>query len=402
MSGSNILCKDIVIWGTRVLGYTAFYYYKDKANIVCYIDNDEQKWGKTLNGIKICPPAVLKDKDATVVLAMRNGIESIKKQLYEDFHIKSYVLFQAGEERYSMEDGQCHDKEIPEDSCVVAFSGGLGNQMFQYALFKNLESQGRHVLADLEAYLNIGVMKFRLPEVFTNINLEICTKEQKKELLRKNEVKGKRAKKFVIYTEITSYGEGRRKQADLSLLNITGGIITGMHQSYKFPESVRDALLNDFQFHSECENKLQRIRNDLLNENAVSVHVRRGDYTVGNNVWVYGDICTVQYYDNAMQYINEKAGDCKFYFFSDDMEWVKSQFDIEDAVYIEDTLFDAYEDWYDMYLMSLCKHNIIANSTFSWWGAWLNQNKEKIVIAPKKWVNICDYEDIYPVEWVRM
>lgn len=402
MSENNILRRNIAIWGTRVLGYTAYYYYKDKADIVCYIDNDERKWGKTLNGIEICPPAVLKEQDVTVVLAMRNGIETIKKQLYDDFHIKSYVLFQTSEEVHSMECNDNQDEDIPEDTCVVAFSGGLGNQMFQYAFFKNLEAHGKYVMADLEAYRNIGVMRFRLPEVFENINLEVCTKEQKEKLISKNAVRGKRAKKFVIYTEITSYGEDRRKEADLSLLNITGGIVTGMHQSYKFPEPVKEVLVHDFEFHPECDNKLKRMRDRLLNENAVSVHVRRGDYIMGNNAWIYGDICTVQYYDNAIRYIKEKTGNCKFYFFSDDMEWVRMQFDIEDAVYIEESLFDIYEDWYDMYLMSLCKHNIIANSTFSWWGAWLNQNKDKIVIVPKKWVNICDYEDIYPAEWIRM
>ena len=258
------------------------------------------------------------------------------------------------------------------------------------------------MLADLDAYRNIGVMKFRLPEVFENICLEVCTKEQKKELLAKNAAKGKKAKKFVIYTEITSYSEDRRKEADLSLLNITGGIVTGMHQSYKFSESVREGLLHDFKFPAACENKLKKVRDDLLAENAISVHVRRGDYTIGNNAWVYGDICTAEYYDSALHYIKEKTENCKFYFFSDDIEWVKEQFTIENAVYIEEAMFDAYEDWYDMYLMSLCKHNIIANSTFSWWGAWLNQNKGKIVIAPKKWINVCDYEDIYPLEWIRM
>ena len=69
---------------------------------------------------------------------------------------------------------------------------------------------------------------------------------------------------------------------------------------------------------------------------------------------------------------------------------------------IEPKCFEDYHDWYDMYLMSLCKHNIIANSTFSWWGAWLNSNPDKIVIAPKQWVNNCVYEDIYPEKWIKL
>ena len=100
--------------------------------------------------------------------------------------------------------------------------------------------------------------------------------------------------------------------------------------------------------------------------------------------------------------MKDKVGNCKFIFFSNDMEWVKRNYNIENAIYVNSTLFDNYQDWYDMYLMSMCKHNIIANSTFSWWGAWLNSNKEKIVIAPNKWVNLCDYKDIYPDDWIKM
>jgi hypothetical protein len=87
---------------------------------------------------------------------------------------------------------------------------------------------------------------------------------------------------------------------------------------------------------------------------------------------------------------------------SDDIEWVKDNLYIENAVYIEPKMFDEYSDWYDMYIMTCCKHNIIANSSFGWWGAWLNGNPDKIVIAPDRWFNNEDTPDIWCEGWVKI
>ena len=91
-----------------------------------------------------------------------------------------------------------------------------------------------------------------------------------------------------------------------------------------------------------------------------------------------------------------------FSFLSDDNARVKKQYPMEQAVYADYGLSGNYKDWYDLYLMSMCTHHILANSTFSWWGAWLNQRRDKIVVAPQKWMNVCDYKDIYPEGWITM
>lgn len=83
------------------------------------------------------------------------------------------------------------------------------------------------------------------------------------------------------------------------------------------------------------------------------------------------------------------------------MEWARNNLVVENAVYVDNTLFKTYGNWYDMYLMACCKHNIIANSSFNWWGAWLNPNKDKIVIAPKKWLNDANILDILPDRWKK-
>ena len=392
--------NNIVIWGTRVFGNLAYVYYKNKQNILCYIDNDSSKWGEELNGIKICSPEILRKVDARVIIALKNGIENIKKQLQDEYGIYTYVLFEISEAVCIEEDCPKICEVMPEDTCVISYGGGLGNQMFQYALHRNLELTGKNVVADLDSYLRIGVMEFQLTEVFKGININVCTKRQVDELIKKNTLHQYKGKKFILYDESLEYWT--KKSAELSLLDISGGVIRGMHQTYCFANRIRNTLLQDFQFDLQREEKLNRLYGCIGKTNSVSIHVRRGDYLIEENRNFYENICDDCYYYSAIDSMRKKVGNCIFYFFSDDIEWVREHYKLEDAVYVSADMFDRYQNWYDMCLMSACRHNIIANSTFSWWGAWLNQNVDKIVIAPNKWINLYDYEDIYPKEWTVM
>jgi len=125
-------------------------------------------------------------------------------------------------------------------------------------------------------------------------------------------------------------------------------------------------------------------------------HIRRGDFiseTSDNN------ISNTDYYDRAIQIISQKMAHPLFIFFSNDIEWVKKCFNLSNAMYVDWNT--GIDDWQDMYLMSQCKHNIIANSTFSWWGAYLNANAEKIVVCPSVFIKNIKTPNIYPAEWVR-
>ena len=126
-----------------------------------------------------------------------------------------------------------------------------------------------------------------------------------------------------------------------------------------------------------------------------------GVQTCALPIYTLGDVCTEAYYNKAMDYMEQRLGNCQFYFFSDDIEWVKEHYRKSNALYIESNMFERYQNWFDMCLMSFCSHHIIANSTYSWWGAWLNP-REKIVIAPKTWARSKNFADICPVEWIRM
>ena len=135
---------------------------------------------------------------------------------------------------------------------------------------------------------------------------------------------------------------------------------------------------------------------------AVAVHFRRGDYTKKRVADKYGS-CSVEYYKNAVEYIAEKYPNPEIFFFSDDIEWVKENLKFPyNCSYVANNTGD--KSFEDLRLMSCCKHNVIANSSFSWWGAWLNNNKDKIVVAPKKWLQDSSFaqDDIVPKAWIRL
>lgn len=391
------MLNNIIIWGAGRIGMIAYFYYKNIGNVCAYIDNDERKWGKELNGVKIYSPNALRNKDATIVIAMREGnADNIAKQLWKDYGIDQYVLFSMETEKHFFKK-QLPDAEIDENTCIVYFGGGLGNQMFQYAFYKALQLSGKNVLAYIQQ--DVATHVCCLMQTFKSIDLTVCTEAQKGDLIKKNISYGHKTKKFILYTEENFY-DVKEKIADTSILNVSGGIFSGIFQTRKFAELAKEELYKTFVFKKSNEKELEKMADDIISQNTVGIHIRRGDYLTEENSWIYGGICTEEYYNKAIDYCEKEIKDCRFVFFSNDIEWVKEHYQKDKALYIESSMFADYHDWYDMYLMSICKHNIIANSTFSWWGAWLNQNQNKIVIAPPKWINICDFKDIYPEEWI--
>ena len=147
----------------------------------------------------------------------------------------------------------------------------------------------------------------------------------------------------------------------------------------------------------ELNDKTLSFKNELQRGVFVSVHIRRGDYL--NNVGRFG-LCELSYYREAIKYIKSIVDNPKFVFFSDDMAWAKDNIDNDEAVFV--SWNQGKDSWQDMYLMSHCQHNIVANSSFSWWGAWLNGNPHKVVVAPKKWFMYSPNYDIIPDNWITI
>jgi hypothetical protein len=285
--------------------------------------------------------------------------------------------------------------------------GGLGNQMFQYATARalsiDLNTQLVLDISDFDGYsLHQG---FELNRVF-NCEANIASDDdlsailhwQKsklaRRLLKKFPFNFLRSKKFVLEPSF-QYWSGIKNIADNSYL-------MGYWQSESYFSHHAETIRSDFRFKPELTSKNTEVLAHINEANAVSLHVRRGDYVQNAHTNATHGVCSLQYYKNAIDQIANSVKAPVFFVFSDDIEWVKSNLQIDfPCFYIDHN--HGIDSFNDMRLMSNCQHHIIANSSFSWWGAWLNANPEKIVIAPKQWfANNTNVSDLLPKGWIKL
>ena len=280
---------------------------------------------------------------------------------------------------------------------IVKFQGGLGNQMFQYALYRKFQSMGYDTYADLYHYrqkkyetrpLQLSVFGIDLREADRADVIQLSGNEDRWfDIVWLKHI----GKKTYYREKDISYKE--------EIWKMTNGYFHGFWQSEKYFYDIEDILRNEFvlsdtvQFDLVNRQMQLKIKED---QKAVSVHIRRGDYLENP---MYGGICTKEYYKKAIDYIKQRVENAKFYLFSNDMPYVQDRFRGEEFVYVENNSED--KGYIDLYLMSLCKHHIIANSSFSWWGAWLNAAKSKIVVAPSIWLTNAPARDVVPDTWIR-
>lgn len=269
---------------------------------------------------------------------------------------------------------------------IVRVTGGLGNQMFQYAMYKSLEKKGKLVKLDSKSFYETKKEHngYELERIF-DIKPNKPTKEDLEKFDENNistlfKIKRKLFgdKKFVYDTKEYVFNK--------DVYKLKNSYLNGYWQSIKYFEGIENDIKKDFRFKNQLDNKNLEILNEIENSNSISIHIRRGDYMSPENYNMYGCIATPTYYKKAIKVIEEKIENPTFFVFSNDMDWVKKNIQINSRVFYID-INSGNGSYKDMQLMSNCKHNIIANSSFSWWGAWLNENKNKIVVAPKKWIN---------------
>lgn len=258
---------------------------------------------------------------------------------------------------------------------VVASHHGIGNQMFQYAASLSYAKKHNKEICILE--------KNKLSSNF-NISVPLCNEsEQTQNIynLLKIKVYGKHAT-----LEMNRYD--KKILEDNKALNFTG-----FQQDERYFRDIKDIIIKEFTFKNPLSDNAQQLANKMERENSICVHFRRGDYIKFNY-----PILTQKYYDEAIEYIQSQVKEpLHLYLFSNDMNWVKNNFQTSlDITYVE-----GFDDVTDMRLMSQCKHNIIANSSFSWWGAYLNDNPDKIVVAPDVWDYWHDWwaKDIVLPDW---
>jgi hypothetical protein len=265
---------------------------------------------------------------------------------------------------------------------IVQIIGGLGNQMFQYAFYKSLQDKGIKVYADLSDFEQYTLHNgYELERIF---NLKV--KKPSKFLLnlfRPNQSKWIfRKLKRILNLKKAYRVEENEFCFDASFLSNKNHYYSGYWQSEGYFLNIADKIRYDFKFPEIPGTENQTVLQQIINTESVAIHVRRGDYLKNS---LLGGICDLGYYDQAILSINSKIKDAQFFVFSDEMAWCRQNLNLKNATYIDWN--KGSNSYLDMQLMSNCKHNIIANSSFSWWGAWLNNNKAKIVVAPKKWIN---------------
>jgi hypothetical protein len=266
---------------------------------------------------------------------------------------------------------------------ITKLAGGLGNQMFQYAAARTISQHNSdRVLLDISFFETQKLRDFDLAHM--NISSEIATECQIADLAGKTRVLDKILRKIGLSQRpLSYYREMDRTVFDTQIYRYQDNIyLDGYWQNVDYFESIRDVLISEFTLKNGLCDIASQVAKEIIERNGVSVHVRRGDYLTKKNRNIHG-LCTIDYYTAAAEYLREKVGSCPYFIFTDDANWCE-----ENLGFLGDdvSIVKGCSAAEDLILMSLCSHNIIANSSFSWWAAWLNENKEKIVIAPKEWV----------------
>lgn len=265
---------------------------------------------------------------------------------------------------------------------IIRLIGGLGNQCFQYAV-------GRHLSEIHHSKLKIDISEFETYKLHAyslnhyNIIENFATSEDVVEL------KHVREKHFHFDSEI---------------LHLPNGIyLHGYWQSEKYFASIAEIIRHELTIKSPLSGKDKEIAEQIISCEAVSVHIRRVDYLPNTYTEQLLETCSLDYYLYSVEHIAHTVNKPHFFVFTDDKAWVRENFQLPYHITFVDHN-GPDKNYEDMRLMSLCKHNIIANSSFSWWGAWLNNNPDKIVFAPNKWFTEKAHsssKDIIPDSWIK-
>lgn len=289
---------------------------------------------------------------------------------------------------------------------ISGITDGLGNQMFQYACGRSLALHKQTTFKiDTAWFSNIEQRftqrDFRLDKLNTEISIasaeEIKKLKQPKYPFIINSIYWRRQYALPYYKR--HFFKEQQFNYDENLLHAGKDVyLQGFFQSYKYFEKIRELLLREFT-PKQLPPVVAEKEKSIKSGNAVSLHIRRGDYVaIGNAQYVLD----LSYYHRALEVIQQSSGGVKVFIFSDEPEWAKQNLalDVETEVVSSPDILPEH----DIYLMSCCKHNIIANSSFSWWGAWLNNNPGKIVTAPKEWFkgNTKDTRDLIPQNWIQL
>jgi hypothetical protein len=276
---------------------------------------------------------------------------------------------------------------------ISTLSGGLGNQMFQYAVGRALAlRRGSELELDvgwLQPASFVSRFTYELGIFHVDVGLTNAYRHRRRERLR--EVLGL-APPAYVYKPLTF---------DQKSLELPGYVrLVGYWQNEKYFADCADVIRSDFEFRDPLDASDSVIAAQIETSTAVAVHVRRGDNVSNPASTRFHGVLPLEYYRSASERIRSSVSELHFFVFSDDPEWCHANLELGGPTTFVDHNQDNAAD--DLRLMTLCQHHIIANSTYSWWGAWLSRGEDKIVIAPKKFVAADVRHDVVPEHWVTL
>lgn len=295
---------------------------------------------------------------------------------------------------------------------IVRLMGGLGNQLFQYAIGRNLSSLTNARLKFDFKYknpqrpfqLNFFSVSTELATWFENDRIAFpFSRSFSSRFVRF--IQRRIPNKVATLLDSPNYVQEKTLNFDPELLIKVrpSCYLDGYWQSEKYFSRISNELRKELLPRKNLSDSVKKFLDLISANNSVSLHVRRGDYVKSEETNQFHGVCSKEYYAQSWQYIAERIDNPSFYIFSDDMEWAKTELSIPfQTVYVSDS--KLFSDGDELWMMSRCKHHIIANSSFSWWGAWLSYQEGSITIAPKKWfaslqVNL---DDRLPASWIRL
>ena len=274
---------------------------------------------------------------------------------------------------------------------VVTLGGGLGNQLFQYTMGRLLSLKQSQSLKLYTSNFQYEDRSYKLS--YFNVEENFATEEEVERLIGvyySNSLYAKTHRKFarLIPKYKKSYFiENENWVHEPAVFKISCNVLLeGFWQHHSYYKNLSPRILDELtlkkQFLHHNNQVLKNIEEDY---SSVSVHIRRGDYLSDINNFNFFGVMGMEYYKNAINYMLSKIRHPTFYIFSDDLNWVKSNLALNvEMVFVD--IDNGTKDYLELNAMAKCRHNIIANSSFSWWGAFLNKNENKIVIGPKSWV----------------
>jgi hypothetical protein len=294
---------------------------------------------------------------------------------------------------------------------IVRLSGGLGNQMFQYAAAKRLAAMHGAILkldttrllktAPVDTPREYALGCFNISAAFASVvEGVLCDKLGNRHSSPLFQI----LVGFGLHRTETGLRYVRQQGTafDRSILDLPDNVcLEGFWQSEKYFPGIRDILHKEFTLRNALEGEDLKLAERIQACNAVSLHVRRGDYLSNPHAARHHGTCGGDYYGRAVRYIGEKVPSPHLFIFSDDPAWTRANLKYDLPTTFVSSI-DQTDDGRDLTLMSMCRHHIIANSSFSWWGAWLGEYPGKTVIAPLRWFAdpARDASDIIPEGWI--